>query len=85
MAITVFEDSTEGVGIDLEDVEELDDPRVLEVLVDVVLAQRVLDVVGLLVILPLLAQLVDLAGHVPLLFHVKSLKQKVMEALRYKL
>jgi len=74
VAITVFEDSAEGIGIDLEDVEESDDPRVLEVLVDVVLTQRVLNVVGLLVILPVLAELVDLAGDVPLLLHVKSLK-----------
>ena len=74
MAITVFKDSAEGIGVNLEDVEESDDPRVLEVLVDVVLTQRVLNVVGLLVVFPVLAELVDLAGDVPLLFHVKSLQ-----------
>ena len=74
MAITVFKDSAEGIGVNLEDVEESDDPRVLEVLVDVVLTQRVLNVVGLLVDFPVLAELVDLAGDVPLLFHVKSLQ-----------
>ena len=79
MSITVFEDSAEGVGVDLEDVEEPDDPRMLKVLVDVVLTQRVLDVVGLFVVLPLLAQLVDLARHVPLLFHVESLKARFLK------
>ena len=74
VAITVFKDSAEGIGVNLEDVEESDDPRVLEVLVDVVLTQRVLNVVGLLVVFPVLAELVDLAGDVPLLFHVKSLQ-----------
>ena len=83
VAITVFEDSAEGVGIDLEDVEELDDSRVLEVLVDVVLAQRVLDVVGLLVVLPLLAQLVDLASNVALLLHVEGLEEEVVRRVRH--
>jgi hypothetical protein len=47
----------------------------LEVLVDVVLAEGVLDVVGLLVVLPVLVELVDLASHILLLLHVKSLKE----------
>ena len=76
MTITVFEDSAEGISVDLKDVEEPDDSGMLKILVDVVLAQRVLDVVRLLVVLPVLAQLVDLARNVPLFFQVKSLKGK---------
>lgn len=37
-------------------------------------AGHLLDVVGLLIILPVLIQLVDFAGHVPLLFQIKSLQ-----------
>ena len=39
---------------------------------DVVLPKGVLDVVGLLVVLPILVQLVDFAGHVSLLFKIKA-------------
>ncbi len=46
----------------------------LQVLVDVVLAQRVLDVVGLLVVLPVLVQLMDLTSHISLFLSVKTLK-----------
>ena len=41
---------------------------------DVVLAEGVLDVVGLLVVLPVLVQLVDLAGDVALLLSIKALE-----------
>ena len=47
----------------------------LKVLVNVVLSKRVLDIVGFLVILPVLIQLVDLARYVPLFLGIKSLKQ----------
>ena len=75
MPITVLEHGAEAVGVDLEDVEEVDDPRVRQVLVDIVLAEGVLDVVGLLVVLPVLVQLVDLAGNVALLLCVEALKR----------
>ena len=40
---------------------------------DVVLAERMLDVVGLLIVFPIFVQLVDLARYVALLLCVKSL------------
>jgi hypothetical protein len=76
MTVTVFKDSTEGICIDLKNIEKSNDARVLKILVDVVLPQCVFDVVGLLVVLPVLAQLVDLARNVSLFFHVKSLLRK---------
>ena len=51
---------------------------------DVVLPQRVLDVVRLLVVFPILAQLVNLASHVSLFFHVKSLQQQKTKLLKGK-
>ena len=47
-----------------------------EVLVDVVFPESMLDVVGLLVVLPVLVELVDLAGHVALLLGIKALETK---------
>ena len=67
MSRAVLHHRAERVGVDLEGVVVLDDPRVVQRPVDVVLPQRVLDVVGLLVVLPVLVQLVDFAGDVPLL------------------
>jgi hypothetical protein len=76
MTITVFKDSTEGIGINLKNVKKTNDAWMLKILVDVVLPQCMLDVVGLLIVLPVLAQLVDLARNVTLFFHVKSLLRK---------
>ena len=67
MARAVLHHRAEGVGVDLEGVIVLDDARVVQGPVDVVLPQRVLDVVGLLVVLPVLVQLVNFTGDVPLL------------------
>ena len=74
VSVAVLQDSAERVGVDFEDVVEVDYPWVLEVLVDVVLPEGVLDVVGLLLVFPVLVQLVDLASHVPLLLHVETLQ-----------
>ena len=76
VAVAVLEHGAERVGVDLEHVEQADDARVVQLLVDVVLAQRVLDVVGLLVVLPVLVQLVDLAGHVPLLLRRRNKEKR---------
>lgn len=65
--VAVLEHRAERIGVYLEDVKEPDDTRVVQLLVNVVLPQGVLDVIGLLVVLPVLVQLVNLAGHVPLL------------------
>ena len=73
VSITVLEHGAEGVGVDLEDVEEGDDAGVLKILVDVVFAERVLDVVGLLVVLPVLVQLMNLASDVALLLGIETL------------
>ena len=45
----------------------------LQVLVDVVLPEGVLDIVGILIILPVFVQLVDFTGNIPLLFRVEAL------------
>jgi len=76
MTITVFKDCTEGIGINLKNIEKANDAWMLKILVDVVLPQCMLDVVGLLIVLPVLAQLVDLARDVTLFFHVKSLLRR---------
>ena len=47
----------------------------LKVLVDVVLAQGMLDVIGFLVIFPVFVQLVNFASHIPLFFRIKRLKK----------
>ncbi len=73
VALAVLEHRAERVGVDFEHVEELDNARMVQGLVDVVLAQRMLYVVGLLLVLPVLVELVDLAGHVALLLDVKCL------------
>ena len=73
VSITVLEHGAERVCVDLEDVEEGDNPRVLKVLVDVIFSERVLDVVGLLVVLPVLVQLMNLASHVTLLLGIETL------------
>ena len=50
----------------------------LKVLVNVVLSERVLDIIGFLVILPVLVQLVDFARDVPLFLGIKSLKKEIV-------
>ena len=72
MAITVFENSAEGIGVDFEDIKQADDSRMVQLLVDVVLSESVLDIIGLLVILPILIQLVDFTSHVPLFLQTKT-------------
>jgi len=52
MDVTELENSAEAVATDLKDVLQSDDPGVVERLVDVVLPESVLDVVGLLVVRP---------------------------------
>ena len=81
MTITVFKDSAEGIGVDLENVEKPNNPGMLKILVDVVFPQSVFDVVGFLVVLPFLAQLVDLARNVTLFFHIKSLLREKINKL----
>lgn len=73
VSVAVLEYCAEGVGVDLEDVVEPDHSWMVQLLVNVVLSERVLYVVGLLVVLPVLVQLVDLARHVPLLLQVERL------------
>ena len=80
VSITVLEHGAERVCVDLEDVEEGDNPRVLKVLVDVVFSERVLDVVGFFVVFPVLVQLVDLACDVALLLGIETLVN--LESLR---
>jgi len=46
VAITVFEHCAKGIRIDLEDVVELDDPRMIQRLVDVVFPQSVSELLG---------------------------------------
>lgn len=73
MSITILEHRAERIGIDLEHIVQTHHARMVELLVDVVLAQRVLYVVSLLVILPVLVQLVNLAGNVALLLQIERL------------
>merc|ERR1719431_1524084 len=73
VSITVLQNGAEAVGVYLEDVEQLDNASVLQCLVDVILPQSMLYVVCLFVVLPVLVELVNLAGHVPLLLHVEPL------------
>ena len=64
--ITVFKNGAEGIGINFEDVKQANDPRMVQLFVDVVLSEGVLDIIGLLVVLPIFIQLVHFASHVPL-------------------
>lgn len=66
VAVAILEDGAERIGVDFEDVEQPHHSRMVQLFVDVVLAQSVLDVIGLLVVLPVLVQLVHFTGHVPL-------------------
>ena len=81
VSVAVLEHRAERVGVNLEDVKEADNPRMVQLFVDVVLSKGVLDVVGLLVVLPVLVQLVDLAGHVALLLEVKGFVHLTESAL----
>lgn len=70
VTVTVFEDGTKRVGVDLEHVKQPDDSRMVQLFVNIVLPQGVLDIIGFLVVLPVLVQLMDLTRHVPLLLQV---------------
>ncbi len=78
MAITVLEYSTERICVDFEDVKEGHYPRMLQVLVDVVFSKSMLDVVRLLVVLPVLVKLVNLASNISLLLGVESLENQIL-------
>ena len=66
MAVAVLEDCAEAVAVNLKDVVEFDNPGMFQRLVDVVLPESVLDVVGLLVVRPVLVELEDLTGNIPI-------------------
>ena len=71
VTVTVLEHGAEAVGVNLEHIVQVDNARVLQRLVDVVLPQRVLNVVRLFVVLPVLVELVDLAGNVLLVLEIE--------------
>jgi len=73
IALAVLEHGAERVRVNLKHVKELDNARMVQRLMDIVLPQRVLDVVGLLLVLPVLVQLVHLTRHVALLLQIKGL------------
>ena len=73
VTVTIFEYSTEGIGVDFKDIVEVDDPRMLKVLVNVVFSQGVLNVIRLLLVLPILVELMNLASDITLLTHVEAL------------
>ena len=68
VAITVFEYSAERVGVYFKHVEETHYARMIKLLVNIVLSQRVFDVVGFLVILPVLVELMYLTCYISLFF-----------------
>ena len=73
MTVTIFEYSTEGIGVDFKDIVEVDDSGMLKVLVNIVFSQSVLYVIRLFLIFPILVELMDLASDIPLFPHVETL------------
>ena len=73
MTVAVLQHRAKTVGVDLKNVEQIDNSGMLQCLVYVVLTQGVLDIVGLLVVLPIFVQLMYLAGNIALFFQVESL------------
>jgi len=63
LSLAVFQDRAEGAVVDFHRVEELDDVRVAEPRVNVVLANGVFDVVSFRVLGPIGVELVDLDRH----------------------
>lgn len=71
VSIAVLKHSAERVGVDLEHVIQANHSGMIQLLMDVVFAQCVLYVIGLLVVLPVFVQLMDFAGHVTLILQVE--------------
>jgi hypothetical protein len=72
ISVTIFQHCTEGVVVDCEQVEEADNPWMVQWLVDVFLAHCVFDVVCLLVLLPVLVHLMYFAGDIAIFVQVES-------------
>lgn len=81
VAVAVLEDGAERVGVNLENVKQPHDSRMVQLLVNIVLPESVLDIIGLLVVLPVFVQLMDLASHVPLLLQMQFNAVKIQRAL----
>jgi hypothetical protein len=75
LTVAVLKHGTEGVVVDLEDPEQAHDARVVQLLVDLVLPDRVPHVALLLLLAPVGVQLVQLARHVAVLHEIKRLGQ----------
>jgi len=67
VAVAVFQHRAERVIVDGEQIEEANDPWMIQPLMDVLLPHRMLHVVGLLILFPFLVDLVDLARDVAVL------------------
>lgn len=72
MTITVLQDGAKRIGVDLENIVQAHHARMIKLLVNIVLAQSVLDVVCLLVVLPVFVELMDFTSDVTLLLQVKG-------------
>ena len=69
-SLAQLKDCAERVGINLKHVEVCDDVRMSQPLVDVHLANCVLDVGSLALLLPQIAQLMKLARHLAILLEI---------------
>jgi hypothetical protein len=68
-----LEDCAETIVVDLHCVEVLHHPPVVQLFVDLILTQRVLNVVVFHLVAPAVVKVVDLASHFSVLFEVESL------------
>ena len=67
VSVAIFENGAERVGVNLENVKQPHDSRMVQLFVNIVLPKSVLDIIGFFIVLPVFVQLMDLTSHVPLL------------------
>lgn len=70
---TQLQDCAEAIVIDFNGIKMLHYSPMVELLVDLVLSQRVLDVIILDLVAPAVIEVVNLAGHLPKLVQIECL------------